>query len=174
MTTALVTGASSGMGKATAKQLLADGYTVCAAARRLEKMEDLKALGARTLRMDITKEEDVQAVVQTITEEQGGVDVLVNNAGFAVYGPMEDVSPQEAHYQFEVNVFGLARITQLVLPYMREKGAMGKLEEELYFVVDERGHTIDLTQKGREKLACRANGSFSSGESSACSLTSRA
>ena len=126
MTTALVTGASSGMGKATAKQLLADGYTVYAAARRLEKMEDLKALGARTLKMDITTEEDVQAVVQTITEEAGGVDVLVNNAGFAVYGPMEDVSPEEAHYQFEVNVFGLARITQLVLPYMREKKA-GKI-----------------------------------------------
>ena len=62
MTTALVTGASSGMGKATAKQLLADGYTVYAAARRLEKMADLERLGARTLKMDITKEEDVQAV----------------------------------------------------------------------------------------------------------------
>lgn len=123
MKTVLVTGASSGIGKATARRLLADGYTVYAAARRLEKMDDLAALGGRPIRMDITSDEDVRAAVARIEAEAGGVDVLVNNAGFATYGAMEDTSIEDARYQFEVNLFGLARLTQLVLPGMRERRA---------------------------------------------------
>lgn len=119
----LITGASSGIGKATALQLLQEGYIVYGVARRLEKMADLQAKGMHPLAMDITKEEDIQRVMKTITAEQGGVDVLVNNAGFGLYGAVEDTSMDEARYQFEVNIFGLARLTQLVLPYMREKKA---------------------------------------------------
>ncbi len=122
----LVTGASSGIGKATAKQLLEEGHTVYTAARRVEKMDDLKALGATPLKMDITKEEEIQQVVATIEKEHGGVDVLVNNAGYAIYGAMEDTKIEDARRQFEVNLFGLARLTQLVLPYMRSQKA-GKI-----------------------------------------------
>ena len=118
---ALVTGASSGMGKAFAKALLAEGMIVYAAARRLEHMADLVALGAIALKMDITKQDEVQAAVQRIEREHGGVDVLINNAGFGLYGSMEETSLDDARYQFEVNLFGMARLTQLVLPAMRAK-----------------------------------------------------
>jgi short-subunit dehydrogenase len=123
MPTALVTGASSGMGLETARKLLEKGFTVYAVARRVERMRDLEQLGAVTLGMDITEEADIAAVVERIVADQGGVDVLVNNAGFGMYGAMEDTSVDDARYQFEVNLFGLARLTQLVLPYMRKKGA---------------------------------------------------
>jgi len=117
----LVTGASSGIGKATAKSLISKGYKVYVVARRLSKMDDLKGLGAIPVQMDITKEEDIQAVINQIETEAGGVDILINNAGFGMYGAMEDTSIDDARYQFEVNLFGLARLTQLVLPKMREK-----------------------------------------------------
>ncbi len=121
--TALVTGASSGMGKTIAARLIADGYLVYAAARSVEKMADLAELGAIPLRMDISKDEDIVAAVRAITEKSGGVDVLVNNAGFGLYGPVEEIPLDEARYQFEVNVFGPARLTQLLLPAMRARGA---------------------------------------------------
>ncbi|MFC5262270.1 oxidoreductase [Kribbella qitaiheensis] len=123
MKTVLVTGASSGMGKATAERLLADGYVVYAAARRVDRMRDLEGLGATVLAMDITKDDEIVAAVDRITAERGGVDILVNNAGFGMYGAMEDTAIADARYQFEVNLFGLARLTQLVLPSMRAKGA---------------------------------------------------
>lgn len=118
---ALVTGASSGIGKETAKKLLKDGLTVYVAARRIEKMKDLEELGATAIKMDITIEEDIQNVVSTIKENHSGVDILVNNAGYAIYGAVEDTSIEDARHQFDVNLFGLARLTQLVLPYMRKQ-----------------------------------------------------
>lgn len=120
--TALVTGASSGMGKSIAKRLIADGYLVYVAARSVDKMADLAALGAVPLAMDISKDAEIVATVATITERSGGVDVLVNNAGYGLYGPVEEIELDEARYQFEVNVFGPARLTQLLLPAMRAKG----------------------------------------------------
>ncbi|MGH1335300.1 MAG: oxidoreductase [Aureispira sp.] len=119
----LITGASSGIGKATALQLLQEGYVVYGAARRVEKMADLEAKGMHALAMDITKDEEIQRVVNTIQEAHGGIDVLVNNAGFGLYGAVEDTTMDDARYQFEVNIFGLARLTQLALPYMREQKA---------------------------------------------------
>ena len=119
---ALVTGASSGMGKSIAKHLIADGYLVYVAARNVEKMADLESLGAVPLHMDISKDEEIVAAVAAITERSGGVDVLVNNAGYGLYGPVEEIPLDEARYQFEVNVFGPARLTQLLLPAMRSKG----------------------------------------------------
>jgi short-subunit dehydrogenase len=124
--TALVTGASSGLGKEIAKRLIHDGYQVYVAARRVDKMEDLRDAGAQTLRMDISIEADVVAAVDTILAQTGGVDVLINNAGFGLYGPMEEIGMDEARYQFEVNVFGPARLTQLLLPTMRARKA-GKI-----------------------------------------------
>jgi NAD(P)-dependent dehydrogenase (short-subunit alcohol dehydrogenase family) len=120
--TALVTGASSGMGKEIAARLIRDGFQVYVAARHPEKMEDLTRLGARALRMDISSDAEIKAAVDTILSEVDGVDVLVNNAGFGLYGPVEDIGMDEARYQFEVNLFGTARLTQLLLPAMRKKG----------------------------------------------------
>ncbi|NEO37909.1 MAG: oxidoreductase [Moorea sp. SIOASIH] len=117
---ALITGASSGMGKEMAKSLLKDGLTVVVAARSVEKMADLRELGAHPLRMDITDEASIQAAVNEIQDTYGKVDVLVNNAGFGCYGTVEETSIDDARYQFEVNIFGLARLTQLLLPKMRE------------------------------------------------------
>ena len=126
MRTVLVTGASSGMGKETALKLLQEGYTVYGAARRKEKMQDLEQAGGAALSMDISRDEDVRRAVDRIGAEHGGVDVLINNAGFGMYGAVEDTTMDDARYQFEVNLFGLARLTQLVLPHMRETGA-GKI-----------------------------------------------
>lgn len=122
----LITGASAGIGKDAAKALIAEGYTTYCAARRLEKMDDLKQLGGIPLMMDITKDEDVIAAVETIRKQHSGVDILINNAGYAVQGPVEEVTLEDARRQYEVNVFGLARVTQLCIPYMREKKA-GKI-----------------------------------------------
>ena len=120
---ALVTGASSGMGKVIAKRLIQDGLTVIVAARSVDKMADLETLGAHRLRLDIANDDSVQSVVDEIIETYNGVDILVNNAGFGCYGAVEDTNLDDARYQFEVNLFGLARFTQLLLPKMREKGA---------------------------------------------------
>ena len=122
----LITGASSGIGKSTAKQLLKEGHTVYGAARRVEKMTDLKNEGAHIIALDVADDSSMVAAVNQIINEQGGIDVLVNNAGYGSYGAIEDVEISEAKRQFEVNIFGLARLTQLVLPYMR-KNRSGKI-----------------------------------------------
>jgi NAD(P)-dependent dehydrogenase (short-subunit alcohol dehydrogenase family) len=122
----LVTGASSGIGKAIAERLLADGLTVIVAARSYDKMADLEAKGAYRLRLDVADEGSIQAAVSDVQNTYGAVDVLVNNAGFGCYGAVEDIPLEDARYQFEVNLFGLARLTQLLLPGMRDKGA-GKI-----------------------------------------------
>jgi NAD(P)-dependent dehydrogenase (short-subunit alcohol dehydrogenase family) len=126
--TALVTGASSGIGEATALELARIGYTVYGAARgssgdRAERMKDLEAKGIRILTMDVTDDASMVAGIEAIVAETGRIDVLVNNAGYGSYGALEDVPMSEAKYQFEVNVFGLARLTQLVLPHMRKQGS---------------------------------------------------
>lgn len=123
MKIALVTGASSGLGKDTALRLLELGYTVYAAARRVDQMEDLRARGATPLQLDISREEDIVAAVSQITAQHGSVDVLVNNAGFGLFGAVEDLSLEDARYQFEVNLFGMARLTQLLIPRMRARGS---------------------------------------------------
>ena len=115
----LLTGASSGIGDDTAKDLAAAGHTVYGAARRVEKLEELRPFGIIPLQLDITDEDSVKKAVETIIAEQGRIDVLVNNAGYGSYGAIEDVTLDEARNQFEVNLFGLARLTQLVLPQMR-------------------------------------------------------
>ncbi|WP_461672500.1 oxidoreductase [Priestia megaterium] len=117
----LITGASAGMGKATAELLLEKGYIVYGAARRVDKMKDLEVKGARILAMDVTDEQSMINGVNRIIQEQGRIDVLFNNAGYGSYGAVEDVPLDEAKRQFEVNLFGLSRLTQLVLPHMRKQ-----------------------------------------------------
>jgi NAD(P)-dependent dehydrogenase (short-subunit alcohol dehydrogenase family) len=118
---ALVTGASSGIGEATAERLHADGLVVYAGARRVERMSRLEAAGIHPLPLDVTDDASASAAVTRILDEQGRIDVVVNNAGYGSYGAVEDVPLDEARRQFEVNVFGLARVTRLVLPAMRER-----------------------------------------------------
>ena len=119
--TALITGASSGIGEATAHQLMRQGYTVYAAARRVERMADLVKAGAHALQLDVTDDASMRAAVTRVMDETGRIDVLVNNAGYGSFGALEDVSIAEARTQFDVNIFGLARLTQLALPHMREQ-----------------------------------------------------
>lgn len=116
---ALVTGASAGIGEATALKLLKQGYTVYAAARRVEKMQSLAKAGAIVLAMDVTDDASMQAGVRKVIAQSGRIDILVNNAGYGSYGSVEDVPLEEARMQFEVNVFGAVRLIQLVLPHMR-------------------------------------------------------
>ena len=116
---ALVTGASSGIGRATALRLAALGFTVHAAARRVERMSDLANHGIHVESLDVTDDGSMVTVVDKIVSEHGRIDILVNNAGYGSYGAVEDVPIAEARRQFDVNVFGLARLTQLVLPHMR-------------------------------------------------------
>jgi NAD(P)-dependent dehydrogenase (short-subunit alcohol dehydrogenase family) len=113
----LVTGCSSGIGRAAAQRLAAAGFAVYASARRLESLADLD--GCRALQLDVTDEGSMRAAVESIEQEEGAVGVLVNNAGYSQSGAVESVSLADARRQFETNVFGLARLTQLVLPGMR-------------------------------------------------------
>ena len=117
----LITGASSGIGKETAKTLIKSGFKVYAVARRVEQMTDLAELGGFPMGMDITKEEDINMVVDHIIKLEGHIDILINNAGYATQGPVEQVPIDEARRMFEVNLFGLGMLTQKVLPSMRER-----------------------------------------------------
>ena len=122
MKSILITGASAGMGKETAKKLLALGHRVYATARRVELMQDLADMGAITYEMDVTDPVQVADVVETIIRTYGPIDVLWNNAGYGLYGAVEDVPLDAARQQFEVNLFGLACVTRQVIPHMRKAG----------------------------------------------------
>ena len=117
--TALVIGASSGIGEETARTLHRLGYTVYAAARRTDRLQKLANGGIHALAMDVTDDKSMTSGIDSIIAETGRIDVLVNNAGYGSYGAIEDVPLDEARRQFEVNLFGLGRLTQLVLPHMR-------------------------------------------------------
>lgn len=119
---ALVTGASSGIGRHTVLGLLDAGFTVHGAARRTDRMTDLGDRGAQVLAMDLTDDASLVAGVEDVLARSGRLDVLVNNAGYGSFGALEDVPLEEGRRQFDVNVFGLARLTQLVLPHMRAAG----------------------------------------------------
>ncbi|MBX6748422.1 MAG: SDR family NAD(P)-dependent oxidoreductase [Micromonosporaceae bacterium] len=119
---AVVTGASAGIGAATARRLHEAGFTVYAVARRLDRMAALASLGIRTIGADITDDPALVALVDRVIAEAERIDVLVNNAGYGSFGAVEDVALDEARRQFEVNVLGAARLCQLVLPYMRAQG----------------------------------------------------
>ena len=115
----LLTGASSGIGYDTAVALAQQGHKVYAAARRVERMEPLRQYGIVPLKMDVTDEESMKTGVKTLWDAEGRIDVLINNAGYGYFGAVENVPMDDARNQLEVNVFGLARLCQLVLPTMR-------------------------------------------------------
>jgi NAD(P)-dependent dehydrogenase (short-subunit alcohol dehydrogenase family) len=117
----LITGCSSGIGRATALRLAQKGWTVYATARRAESIADLAQAGCRTLALDVTDEETMRAAAQEVERAEGAVGVLVNNAGYSQSGPVEQVPLDAVRRQFETNVFGLVALTQMVLPKMREQ-----------------------------------------------------
>ncbi len=117
----IVTGASSGMGKEGALQLIKEGHIVYGAARRTEKMNDILKAGGKILKLDITNHESIKPSAELVFKNEGRIDVLWNNAGYSVTGAVEDVSYEDAKRQFEVNLFGLAEMTKAVLPYMRKQ-----------------------------------------------------
>lgn len=119
---ALVTGCSSGIGRATARHLAARGWTVYATARRVETIADLVEPRCRTLQLDVCDEPSMQRAVGSIEAEHGAVGVLVNNAGYGLVGPIEELDLDDVRRQFETNLFGPTRLTQLVLPAMRRQG----------------------------------------------------
>ena len=116
----LITGASSGFGKETASELIKNGYTVYPAARRLHEMSDLEELGGHPIAMDVTIDASVESGVARIIEEQGRIDVVINNAGYGFYSLIESTDMAEAQRVFDVNVFGTARVTKAALPHMRK------------------------------------------------------
>lgn len=119
--TVLITGASSGIGRATAIELNQKGYSVYAGARRVEKLRELESLGIHPVALDVTSEESMVRCVDGILAKEGSIDILVNNAGYGSYGAVEEVPLSEGRQQLEVLLFGAARLIQLVLPKMREQ-----------------------------------------------------
>jgi NAD(P)-dependent dehydrogenase (short-subunit alcohol dehydrogenase family) len=118
--TVLITGCSSGIGRASAETFLENDWTVYATARDTADIEGLAEQGCATARLDVTEDEDVERVRGRIESETGRVDCLVNNAGFGQYGPLEDIPVERLHRQFDVNVYGPHRLTRAVVPMMRE------------------------------------------------------
>ncbi len=116
-----ITGASAGIGYASAKMLLQKGFTVYATARRLELMKELEQQGAKIMKCDVTKDEDIQNVVNTIIQNEGRIDVLFANAGYCLLGPVELHSSEAVSQQFDVNVVGCGRAISAVLPHMRKQ-----------------------------------------------------
>ncbi len=120
--TALVTGASSGIGKATAVALKEAGFYVYATAPDFAESDDLNKEGFELLTLDVTKEDQIKEAIKTAESRNGSIQVLVNNAGYGQYGPIEEIPLDEIRNDFEVNVFGLLRMCQLALPAMRKAG----------------------------------------------------
>jgi len=121
--TALVTGASSGIGEATARKLKDLGFTVYGAARRTDRLQKLAQDGIHTVAMDVTNDSSIRSGIEQIVAATGRIDVLINNAGYGSYGALEEVDIDEGRRQFEVNVFGAIRLAQLALPHMRAQGS---------------------------------------------------
>jgi len=118
----LITGCSTGIGRAIAERLLAAGTPVYATARVPRTLERLERAGARTLPLDVTDDASMVRAVAEVESDHGAVGALVNNAGYGVYGPVEEIPLAEVRKEFETNVFGTGRLCQLVLPGMRRAG----------------------------------------------------
>jgi len=129
----LVTGAASGIGLATAKHLAQAGFTVVATGRKLKELAPLRDAGCETRVLDVTDEASLRAAVTAIEGQHGRIDVLINNAGYSQSGAIEAVPLERVRAQFETNVFGVVRLTQLVLPGMRARGS---------------GHIVNLSSMG--------------------------
>ncbi|SFS02600.1 Short-chain dehydrogenase [Halomicrobium zhouii] len=120
--TVLITGCSSGIGRATALAFLDEEWSVWATARDEDDVANLADKGCQTAELDVTNARDCERVVDRVLDTDGRIDCLVNNAGYGQFGPLEDVSVEELHAQFDVNVYGPHRLVREALPHMRERG----------------------------------------------------
>lgn len=120
---AIITGISSGMGRAAALYFKRQGFEVYGGARRVERLTDLREKGIHTQKLDVTDKFSVRQLVDRTVSEQGRIDVLINNAGYGEYGPLEEVPIENAKKQFDVNLFAVGQLTQLVLPVMRRQNS---------------------------------------------------
>ncbi|MGN8216893.1 SDR family oxidoreductase [Halococcus morrhuae DSM 1307] len=120
--TVLITGCSSGIGRATAEAFLDAEWTVYATARDDADVSDLEMAGCETAALDVTDDDQVESVVERIVEDTDRIDCLVNNAGYGQFGPIEDVPTERVREQFETNAFGPHRLIRAVLPHMRDRG----------------------------------------------------
>jgi len=118
----LITGCSSGIGRATSEIFHEKGWNVYATARKTEDIDDLSERGMETLELDVTDDEDVESAVETVVDEEGGIGCVVNNAGYGETAAVEEVSVEDLHRQFDVNTYGPHRLTREALPHMREQG----------------------------------------------------
>lgn len=116
----LITGCSTGIGRALALAFHAAGHTVCATARRVDQLHDLAEQGIHTLPLDVDDASSIQAALTRITQEQGRIDVLINNAGFAAMGPLAELPAERLRSQFETNVIAPVVMTQACLPLLRK------------------------------------------------------
>ena len=119
--TVLITGCSSGIGRAAAHAFLDEGWTVYATARNPADIEALGEAGCELATLDVTDQDDIDRVVDRILDEEGAIDALINNAGYGQFGPIEDVTTERVHDQFDVNVYGPHRLIRAVLPGMRRE-----------------------------------------------------
>lgn len=120
---AIITGISSGMGKASALYFKQQGFEVYGGARRVERLVDLNEQGIHTQQLDVTDKLSVRGLVDRVVSEQGRIDVLINNAGYGEFGPLEEVPIAKAQKQFDVNLFAVDQLTQFVLPVMRRQNS---------------------------------------------------
>jgi NADP-dependent 3-hydroxy acid dehydrogenase YdfG len=116
----LITGAASGIGRATAEAFVQNGFITYATSRCLETLTPLQKIGCEILELNVTSEQSMQTALAVILERHDRIDVLVNNAGYGLNGPIEELEMNQLRHQFETNVFGLVRLTQLILPTMRQ------------------------------------------------------
>ncbi|MGD9923136.1 MAG: SDR family NAD(P)-dependent oxidoreductase [Pseudorhodoplanes sp.] len=151
----LITGCSSGLGRATAELFREAGYLTVATARDVSRLTPLAALGCETLRLDVTDETSCQAAVAEIEARHGPVGVLINNAGYGQYGPLEEISPEALRRAFDTNVFGLLRMSQLVLPGMRQaqRGRIVNISSLAGRVTAQGGGVYHMTKYAVEAIA---------------------
>ncbi|MBN2776138.1 MAG: SDR family oxidoreductase [Bacteroidales bacterium] len=126
MNTALITGATSGIGYASVEKFISKGWHVIATGRNSEKLKKLKNIGAETFQLDVTNQQDINSLITHLVNKSINIDVLVNNAGFGQFGTIEETSDEKARAQFDTNVFGLAAMIRAILPMMR-KNCSGRI-----------------------------------------------
>lgn len=155
MSPVLITGCSSGLGYETATLFRRAGYLTIATARDPARLDALSALGCETLSLDVTDESSRKAAVAEIERRHGPVGVLVNNAGYGQYGPLEEISPEALQRAFDTNVFGLLRMSQLVLPGMRSarRGRIVNISSLAGRVTAQGGGVYHMTKYAVEAIA---------------------
>lgn len=151
----IITGASSGIGKETAKKLANIGFKVYGVSRNIEKMKELTPCGVEIIPFDITDEKSVENCVNTIYEKEKRIDIIINNAGYGSFGPIETVTIEEAHRQFEVNLFGLGRLIQKTLPIMRaqKKGRIINVSSMAAYFSEPNGGWYHATKAALERYS---------------------